>query len=116
MALTNPGSLINVAELDYFRRKALVYEDVYIGVATSLNTVLDEDYHHDLVEKGKPLAFSTVTGYIWLILPASYTPMVTMSFVEAPMNLDSTTVIEGKSYKIWRSPNTMSGSFNLSLF
>ena len=58
---------------------------------------------------------NTDVDYLWVVLPASYSPMVMMSGLEVPMSLDSTTTISEESYKIWKSSNTYSGSFKIYL-
>ena len=92
-------------------RSLMVYDDVYLGVAEESSTVIDDAYHHDEIVRGRPVAFTSAEGYIWLVLPAKYSPVVAMSLVETPMSLDSTTEIGGKTYKVWKSAESQTGTF-----
>ena len=97
--------------------KSLVeYKNVYIGVAELSSAVIDDAHHHNTIVRGRPIAISNADGYIWVVLPASYSPVVAMSLNEVPMTLDNTTTIDGKEFKIWKSNESVSDSFNLYLF
>lgn len=109
------GQRMNATLADIY--STLFYEDVYIGAAAASSTIRTSGYHHDSITRGRPIAISNASSgsYIWVILPASYSPAVMMGGIEVPMALDSTITISGKSYKIWKSSNTYAGSFNLYL-
>lgn len=111
---TNVSAFTNDA--GYVTADLTRYKDVYIGVAAVSTTVISSGYHHDNIVYGKPVTFSNASGYIWAVLPAEYEPTVAMSLMEVPMALDSTTTIDSKSYKIWKSMNQYSGTFKLYLF
>lgn len=91
------------------------YKDVYIGAAAASSTVIDDDYYRESVTKDRPIAISNASGYIWIILPSTYSPVAMMSGMEIPMTQDGTTTIEEETYKIWKSANTYSGTFNIYL-
>lgn len=96
--------------------EALFYKDVYMGVAADYTDILNADNHYEALSKGTSIPFDTVSGYIWAVLPEDYSPTVAMSLVEVPMSLETTTTIDGKTYKIWKSAEEQTGSFNLYLF
>lgn len=106
---------VTLADL-YSKINSLIYENVYIGVASASSTVLSSDYYHSSVLKGSPISFSNTSGKLWLIMPSSYSPVTFMSGIEVPMILDSTTTISGNTYNVWKSSNTYSGGFNISLY
>ena len=110
------NKFVTEIENNYVPKDMVLYEDVYVGVGAAYTDVMTDDYHHDSLVKGRPIAFDTVDGYIWVILPESYTPVVAMSLVEVPMSVDSTTTAVGVNYKIWKSEESQSGSFNIYLF
>lgn len=91
------------------------YTDVYIGVAAASSTVIDNAYHHDNISAGRPITFTNASGYLWIVMPATYSPVAMMNGIEVPMALDSTTTISSKSYKVWESTNQYSGTFNIYL-
>ncbi len=67
------------------------------------------------IPKGVFISFDAVDGYIWAVMPEEYTPTVSMNLIKAEMEYDSTVLINGKRYKIWKSVDTHAGTFNLSL-
>lgn len=91
------------------------YKDVYIGAAAASSTVIANAYHHDSITIGKPITISNVSGYLWIIMPGDYTPVATMNGIEIPISLDSTTTIDSKTYKVWKSVNGYNGTFNIFL-
>lgn len=91
------------------------YSDVYIGVAAQSSAVQVDGNHHDTITRGRPLAFSNASGYIWLILPSTYSPVVMMNGMEVPMTQDGTTTVGSVTYKILKSSNAYSGTFNIYL-
>lgn len=96
---------------------AISYTDVYLGAAAASSTIIDDDYYYDVITRCRPITISNAAAgsYVWLVLPAIYSPVLAVGGVEMPMVLDSTTTIDGKSYKIWKSSNTYSGTFNVYL-
>ena len=96
-------------------RENVQYEDVYIGVAAQSSTIIDPTYHHDMIYRGRPISIGNSSGYLWVIMPSSYTPSVLMSGFEVPMSQNSTTTVGNVTYKIWKSSNSYSGGFNIYL-
>jgi hypothetical protein len=96
--------------------KSLFYEKLYVGIDADYTDILNDTYYHESVTRGKAIHFDTVTGYIWVVAPEEYAPVVAMSLVEVPMSLYSTISIEDVSYKVWKSEEEQTGSFNLYLF
>lgn len=94
------------------------YKDVYIGAAAASSTIKANAYHHDSITKGRPISISNASNaYIWVILPSTEeTAVVMMNGMEVPMTSDGTTTISSKSYKVLKSGNTYTGSFNIFLF
>lgn len=93
----------------------LYYKDFYLGVSNSFVNIVGADYYHESVAKGVFISFDAVDGYIWAVMPEEYTPTVSMNLIKAEMEYDSTVLINGKRYKIWKSVDTHAGTFNLSL-
>ena len=98
-------------------RDALWYNDVYVGAASTSPGIATSSYYHETVMRGRPITITNADDeYLWVILPARYTPVVIISGLDIPMEMDSTTTISSKSYKIWKSSNIYSGTFNVYLF
>lgn len=91
------------------------YNDVYIGVAAQSSTVIDSAHHYDSIVRNRPISFSNTSGYLWVVLPSSYSPIAMMGGIEVPMTLDSTTTAGEITYKIWKSRNSYTGDFNVIL-
>lgn len=104
------------AENQLADKNLIVYKDVYIGVDAAYTDIVNENYHHDSIVEGTPISFDSVSGYIWAVLPERYTPVVAMSLAEVPMTLDGTITIGDNSYKVWKSEEEQTGTFNLYLF
>lgn len=96
--------------------ESMFYEGVYLGVDADYTDILNPEHFHELIARGKAVNFDTVSGYIWVVAPADETIVVAMSLVEVPMELNSTVDIDGESYKVWKSQEEQTGSFNLYLF
>lgn len=92
------------------------YKDVYLSVAATSANITDVSNHHDGIDRGRPVTMSNADGYVWLVLPASYSPVVVMGVFRVPMTLDGTTAIDGKQYGIWKSNSEYEGTFDLYLF
>jgi hypothetical protein len=95
---------------------AIWYFDIYVGAAANSAAIIDETYHHNYITRGRPILISNAENdYLWVIAPASYAPCVMMSGMEVEMSLDSSTTIDDKSYKVWKSDCTYSGTFKVCL-
>ena len=92
----------------------LFYKEFYVGVAASYLNIIDVDYYHESIARGVFVPFEEVDGYIWVVMPGDYTPKVSLNLVQADMELDSSILINSKRYKVWKSVDTHSGTFNLS--
>ena len=103
------------ATLDAIYR-TLQYSDVYIGAAAAYSSIISSSYHYDSIVRGRPINISNASSdYIWVVLPADYSPVVLLSGIEMKISLEGTTTISSKSYKIWKSTNIYTGTFNLYL-
>lgn len=111
-----PSGGIPVTDLTGSLQAMIQYDDVYIGIASSSADILDSTHHHDNIFRGKPIPFSNASGYIFVVIPEDYNPVVAVNLIETQISLDSTTTIGGKNYKIWKSGNSYQGSFNVYLF
>lgn len=101
---------------NFANKNEISYIDVYIGAGKSSAAIIVAANHHDVIKKCEQISITnTDVDYLWVVLPASYSPMVMMGGLEVPMSLDSTTTISEESYKIWKSVNTYSGSFKIYL-
>lgn len=95
----------------------LQYSDVYIGAAAAYSSIISSSYHYDSIVRGRPINISNASNeYIWIVLPADYSPVVLLSGTEMKISLEGTTTISSKSYKIWKSTDIFTGTFNLYLF
>ena len=112
---TDRNQRLNVTLDDIY--DALQYEDIYIGAGATSAAVAVAANHHDTLLRGRPSAVTASSGYLWVVLPASYDkPLTLMGGIEVPMSQDGTTTISGNSYKVWKSTNTYTGTFNIFLF
>ena len=94
----------------------LQYSDVYVGAAAAYSSIISNSYHYDSIVRGRPINISNASNdYIWVVLPADYSPVVLLSGIEMKISLEGTTTISSKSYKIWKSTNIYTGTFNLYL-
>lgn len=91
------------------------YEDVYLGVGATAESIIVTANHHDVLKKNRPVSFSNATGYIWTILPEDYSPIVKMNGFDIPITLDSTVTISDKGYKVWKSHSSFNGSLSVYL-
>ena len=114
--LTNPGSLVSVERLNYFKsRLALEFKDVYIGVGAAYTDAMIAANHHDSILKGVLISLTASSNYIWIILPNTYSPIVQMGGLNVPMTAQSDVTVGDVTYKVLRSTNQYTGSFPVSL-
>lgn len=96
---------------------ALFFKDVYIGAAAQSTTIKTSTYHYDTIAKGSLLSMTSNGHKIWLVFPeTSDVPHVFMSGMDVSMELHETTVIEEKTYKVYKSVSPFTGTFNVQLF
>ena len=96
---------------------ALFFKDMYIGAAAQSTTIKTDTYHHDTIAKGSLLSMTANSHKIWLVFPeTSDVPHVFMSGMDVSMELHGTTVIEEKTYKVYKSVSPFTGTFNVQLF
>ena len=95
---------------------ALFYQDVYLGVAENYTDIIDPNYYHSSIERGVTVSFTSVDGYVWVLAPENCRPSVAMSLIQIPIREDTTVSVSGRTYKVWRSYETHSGTFKLCFF
>ncbi len=98
---------------DVDARNAIQYEDVYIGAGASSSDVMVNANHYDQLLKNNPVSITATANYLWVIMPEANSPKLLMNGIEVPMALDTTVTVESINYKVWKSSNTYTGSFNL---
>lgn len=114
-------SVINKGGNDIFvkdaeARDALVYyEDVYIGTGANAAAVMVAANHHDKMNRGDHVSLTASSNKVWIILPDTYSPILTMTGIEVPMTAGSDITEGGVTYKVLSSSNTYTGSLNVFL-
>ena len=93
--------------------EALYLRNGYLGVGSNYTDVIDPSCFREVVTRGTPIPTVSTGGYVWAVYPAVYTPIVGMNLVQIPMRFIQDASIDGVEYKIWRSIETQTGSFNL---
>ena len=107
----------NIYIKDAEAREALsLYEDVYIGVGSTAESVMVAANHHDTMSKGDHVSMTASSNKVWIILPNTFSPVLTMTGVEMPMTPKSDITEGGVTYKVFSSTNTYTGTFNVFLF
>ena len=107
----------NIFIKDTEAREALgIYEDVYLGTGASAASVMVAANHHDSLSKGDHVTLTASSNKIWIILPNTYSPTLTMNGMEVPLTYESSITEGGTTYRVMSSSNSYSGSFNIYLF
>lgn len=115
--LTNPNKIITVGLLNYFESKLLVaFTDVYIGTGANAAAVMVAANHHDRINKGDHVSLTASSNKIWVIIPNTYSPTLTMTGIEVPMVAGSNITEGGVTYKVFSSANTYTGSMSVALY
>lgn len=93
----------------------LGYNDVYIGVGASRADIMTDGNHHDTVSKFEQISVTVTNSYLWLILPDTYSPVVQMNGIDIPMTEQESVTSGEVTYKVLKSSNAYTGTFNVSL-
>ena len=91
------------------------FNDVYIGVGSTYSEVMIAANHHDSVRRCALMSVTASANYLWVILPSNYTPVVKMGGIEVPMTAQSNVTVDEVTYKVLKSSNSYTGTFNIAL-
>lgn len=91
------------------------YRSVYIGAGSAYTDVMVEANFHDRLQKGEAVSVAASTDYLWVILPQEYSPVVMMNGMEIPMTIDGTVTQDDVTYRILKSSNQYTETFNVIL-
>ena len=91
------------------------YFDVYVGVGNSVEDVMIEANHHNMLTKGSAIPITADNTYLWVILPYGYTPLVQMSSLNVPMTEQESVTQGNVTYKVLRSQNQYAETFSIEL-
>ena len=106
----------NIYIKDAEAREALViYNDVYLGTGSSAASVMIEDNHHDTLSRGTYVILTASSNKIWVILPNTFNPTVTMNGMEIPLTYESSITVDDITYRVMSSTNTYAGTFSVCL-
>lgn len=92
------------------------FTDVYIGVGASAASVMVAANHHSAMGRGEHVSLTASSSKVWIILPNTYSPILTMGGIEIPMTAESNITDDGVTYKVFSSSNTYTGTFNVFIF
>lgn len=106
----------NLLIKDSEAREALEYTDVYLGAGATSAAVMVSANHHNQIIKGSSFSVTANSNYLWVILPSSVAPTVTIGCIAVPMISDGTTIVDEVTYYIYKSKNTYTETFNIHLF
>lgn len=125
MTLTD---IVTFSKLSYFLTKlrtelgatyvsidSMFYKDFYLGVGVTESDVKIAANYHTAERKSSVFSFTASSQKVWLIIPSTYSPVLEMSSVDIPMVLDRTYTSGDVTYKVWKSDNSYTGTFNLCI-
>lgn len=96
-------------------KSEVYYEDVYLGAGAAYTNVMVQANHYDAVLKGSVKSVAINNSYLWLILPQTYNPTILMGGMEIPVTAQSTITQGDVVYKVLKSSNSYTGTFNVIL-
>ena len=109
------GNTIHVKDEE--ARDALsIYEDVYLGTGSSAASVMVPANHHDTLSKGEHVTVTASSNKVWIILPNTFSPTLTMNGMEIPLTYESSITVDDITYRVMSSSNTYTGTFNVYVF
>ena len=117
MATENYMALADVQNLWTNQMKPAIttFKDVYVGAGAVYSDVMVAAKHHDSVLKGALISVTASSNYLWIILPNTYSPIVQMGGIEVPMTAQSNVTVGEVTYKVLKSSNSYTGTFNITL-
>ena len=101
---------------DFEARDSIQYKDVYIGTGDTASEVMVNANHYSQIQKYTPIGISASAEYLWIIMPSAYVPVMMLNGNEIPITLDGTVAVGDVTYKVWKSNNSYTGTFNVFLF
>ena len=113
------GQRLNATLADIYSQLAgttSAFTDVYIGVGASAASVMVAANHHNAMGRGEHVSLTASSRKVWIILPNTYSPILTMGGIEMPMTAESNITDDGVTYKVFSSSNTYTGTFNVFIF
>ena len=108
------GNDLYIKDLEV-REVLAVYTDVYIGTGSSAASVMIPANHHDTMGRGEHVTVTAATNKVWIILPNTYSPTLTMNGMEIQLTYESSITEGGVTYRVMSSTNTYIGTFNVYL-
>lgn len=91
------------------------YYNVYIGMGESVEDIMITENHYDSIRRTTPMNIMGNKS-LFVIIPSKYsTPTVLMSGVLIPMVNEPSVIRDGVVFKVLKSVNTYSESFNVIL-
>lgn len=97
------------------REALVVYNDVYLGTGSSAASVMVPANHHDAMSRGEHVTVTASSNKVWIILPNTYSPTLTMNGMEIPLTYESSITVDDVTYRVMSSSNTYTGTFNVYL-
>lgn len=117
MTVDNYMALADVQSLWTNEMKPAItaFKDVYVGVGATYTDAMVAGNHHNSILKAAPVAVTASSNYLWVILPSSYSPVIQMGGIEVPMTAQSNVTVGEVTYKVLKSSNSYTGTFNITL-
>ena len=91
------------------------YTDVYVGAGSVYTDVMIADNHHDQAMKDVGIEVTANDEYLFVILPDNFSPAVLMEGVTIPMTQDGTVTQDNVTYKVLKSENQYTDTFDVIL-
>lgn len=118
---TKPGDGIPATDLSeevnliLAKVNSINYKDVYVGAGGTVQDVIVAANHHNDVIRGDQLSVTASSAYIWAVLPNTYSPVLQMEGLNVPMTAQSDVTVGDVTYKVLKSSNSYTGTFNIIL-
>ena len=118
-AFSVSGNVVTYTCLDNttgtFQLPISTLENVYIGSGASTSDVMVAGNLHASLRLGEAISVTASNAPLWVILPSSFYPTVMMEGIKVPMTSQQDVEVQGVTYKVLKSDNTFTGSFNVVL-
>lgn len=94
----------------------LTFSTAYIGAGASAAAVMVPDNKKTDLLKGISTSVSASNAYLWVCTPSdNNTPTVLMNGITVPVTAQSNVTLEKVTYKVLKSNNKYTGTFNIVL-
>ena len=94
----------------------LMFSTAYIGAGASAAAVMVPDNKKTNLLKGTGTPISATNAYLWVCTPSDNdTPTVLMNGITVPVTAQSNVTLENVTYKVLKSNNKYTGTFNIVL-